>query len=93
MSNQPQNETPQQLCQALVCELEASQQAIAELSKASQEAITGLLEELEEFQRLTECLEQFSRSFVIEQNRGQRLESSTFPQFDPSANPTDCATS
>ena len=89
MSNQPKNETqtPEQLCQALIGELEASQQAIAELSKASQQAIAGLIEELEEFQRLTEHLEQFSQSFVTEQNRCQRLESSMFPQFDPSANP------
>jgi hypothetical protein len=79
MSNQPQNETqtPEQLCQSLMGELEASQQAIAELSKASQQVITELLE----------ALEQFSQSFVTEQNRCQRLESSTFPQFDPSANP------
>ena len=89
MSNQPENEiqTPQQLRQALVRELEASQQAIAELGKVSQEAITGLIEELEEFQRLKEHLEQFSRSFVTEQSRCQQLESSTFPQLDPSANP------
>jgi hypothetical protein len=89
MSNQPKNETqtPKQLCQALMGELEASQQAVAELGKACQQAITGLIEELEEFQRYTKHLEQFSRSFVTEQNCCQRLESSTFPQFDPSANP------
>jgi len=43
MSHQPENEalTPQELCQALVSELDASKQVLSELSDEDLTAVTG----------------------------------------------------